>query len=391
MGKLTKGKIAKFTKPGRYSDGDGLLLKVDKGGSKSWIFRVQVDGRRRDLGLGPWPVVSLQRARLKVMETRLAIWEGKDVVSPHRKRSVLTFEQAARKTHAALSPKWRNEKGKKVWMQRLEKYAFPPLGTKRVNRITRADVIACLSPHWSEKRETMRKTKQYISAVFNWCIAQGLIETNPASALGAALPKLSRKGENMRAIPHGELSEAVRIVEESATSLSVKLAFLFVVYTCTRSGEVRGARWSEIDGNVWSIPGHRTKSGRSFRVPLSDAALSVLERAVEIRDEGVDLLFPSSLHRGKEMSDAIMMKMIHDLGLGEKMTIHGLRATFRSWCSDVNQPRELAEEALSHRFGDAVEMAYVRTDALERRGRLMQKWANYLAGSEGAKVVQIAG
>ena len=391
MGKLTALQVQNLKRAGRFGDGGGLYLRIAPGGSKQFIQRIVINGKRRDLGLGPWPLVSLREAREKSFEIRRAVFQGHDVMGERRREKTPTFAEAAERTHAALSPRWKNEKGKAVWMQRLRKHVFPHLGSKRVDEISRGDVISALAPIWAEKRETARKTRQYVNAVFQWCLAHNFIANNPANydEISAALPKMPAARSHMRSIDYRELPEVMGIVEASGASPAVKLCFAFVVYTAARGNEARGALWSEIDieRKLWCIPPTRMKGGKEHRQPLSDEALAVLERTRAL-DDGSGLCFPSPQRKGRPLSDMAMMKMIRDLNLAEKMTIHGLRASFRSWCADTGQPREIAEAALAHSTGSAVEQAYIRSDMLQRRRRLMQSWTDYLAGNRGGKVIR---
>ena len=246
-----------------------------------------------------------------------------------------------------------------------------------VNRIGTADVMAVLLPIWAEKRETARRVRQRISAVMRWAVAQGYREDNPAGdAIGAALPKTGVRTRHQPALPYPEVRGAMERVRASRAYPSTVLAFEFLVLTACRSGEVRGARWEEMDleAREWRIPAERMKTNRDHRVPLSTGALAVLQEARSVADDS-DLVFPSV--RGRALSDATISKMVRELGIGA--VPHGFRSSFRDWaaeCSDA--PREVCELALAHVNTNAIEAAYRRTDLFERRRNLMEEWSSFL-------------
>ena len=235
-----------------------------------------------------------------------------------------------------------------------------------------------LEPIWSALPETARRVKQRISAVMRWAISQGLRQDDPTSALGMALPRNSTVKQHHRALPHARVQDVLGRVQKSSAWEGTKLALTFLALTATRSGEARLARWEEIDTETatWTIPGKRMKSRRSHRVPLSWAALRVLDTAREI-DDGSGLVFPSATKSGRPLSDSTLSKLLRDLGIA--MVPHGLRSSFRDWCGETGVPRELAEWALAH-VVKGVEGAYARSDLLERRRPLMDAWGQYVTG-----------
>ena len=393
MPKLTHAKIKSLEKPGLHGDGQTLFLRVAPGGSKQWVQRLTIDGKRRDFGLGGWPLVSLREAREKAFDNRRAVYQGRDILAERRKVKVPTFREAAQKTIAALSPRWRSPKVKANWENRLQKYAFPLIGEMPINEVDQTHVISVLSPLWGKKQETARKMRQYVNTTMQWALANRLIESNPASddLLSGALPSMPAVKQNFRALPYQEVGEAVEIVRASRASMSAKACFEFVVLTACRSGEVRMATWSEIDldSQTWRIPGAKMKTGKEHRVPLSDEAVAVLKQANAIRDES-DLIFPSPQRAGKPLSNMSLTKLLRDNGLAEKGTIHGFRSSFRDWCAEHGVARELAEAALAHSVA-GVEGAYFRSDLFERRAAVMQSWADYLRGIHDQKVVSILG
>ena len=391
MAKLTAAKVKKISDPGMYGDGGTLYLRVAPGGSKSWIQRLTIDGKRCDIGLGGYPLTSLAEARDKAFENRKAARGGGDPLAEKRKARMPTFREAAQKTFDANRPRWRSEKVAKKWWQTMEKHAFPILGNKRVDRIGRDDVLRTLTPLWTSRPEQARKLRQSIRSTLSWAQAHGYIEHNVAGdAVSGALPAQPAVKEHLRALPHREVGAALETIEASAASMSAKLAFRFTVLTAARSGEVRGATWDEIDldAREWRIPAGRMKAGAEHRVPLPDAALAVLEQARPLRDKS-GLVFPSPSRPGRPFSDMTLTKVLRTTGLAGRATVHGFRSSFRDWCADTGKPREIAEAALAHTVG-GVEGSYFRSDLFERRRRLMADWAAFLTGAD-AKVVQFRG
>ena len=377
--------VATIEQPGRYGDGRGsgglsLLVKHTARGhlAKSWAQRISVDGRQRNLGLGSWPHVSLAEAREKCALNLAARRRGELVTG--RKRTVPTFGEAVEEVIVVHRAGWKDgSKSEKDWRATLRDYAVPKLGGRPVNRINTADVMAVLLPIWNEKRVTARRVRQRIGAVMRWAVAQGYREDNPAGdAIGAALPKNGFRPLHLPALPYAEVAGAIEIVRASGAYPATVLAFEFLVLTACRSGEVRGARWEEMDleGREWRIPPERMKTGREHRVPLSGRALAVLRAARGLAD-GPGLVFPSA--RGGPLSELAMAKMVRDLGIGA--VPHGFRSSFRDWAAEcTDAPREVCELVLAHVNTNRIEAAYRRTDLFERRRALMEQWAVFLTG-----------
>ena len=386
MAQLTAAKVKAVAEPGRYGDGAGLYLNVAPGGSKSWVQRIVVTGRRRDIGLGGYPAVGLAEARVLAAANRTAVAAGRDPVAEKRRPPKPTFKEAAHQVHQANLPRWRNPKHAAAWIRTLERFAFPVFGNMPVDRVTRADVLTVLSPIWSATPETARRVRQRIRTVMRWAMAHGFIENNPAGeAIDGALPPMPRVKDSLRALPYREVSEALKIVEESRSSASAKLCLRFTVLTAARSGEARGALWSEIDLDqaLWTVPAARMKGKLDHRVPLSRAALEVLSRARELHD-GSDLVFPSPRRPGEPLSDMTLTKVLRDTGLAHLATVHGFRSTFRDWGSDTEAESDsVLELALAHRPGNEVERAYARSDRLELRRPVMEAWGEFVTGGSG--------
>ena len=310
--------------PGRYSDGDGLHLFISKTGGKSWVQRVTIDGRRRDIGLGGYPTVSLAQARKRAADNRAAIADGKDPVADKCKPATPTFSRAAHTVHEVNRPRWRNERHALSWMQTLERHAFPKIGSKPIDAIGRTDVLTVLTPIWSTRPETARRVRQRMRTVFRWAMANELIETNPAGeAIDGALPSMPKIKAHLRALPYQEVGSALKTIDASQTSLAAKRCLRFLVLTAARSGEARGATWDEIDldGATWTIPASRMKAGLEHRVPLSDQALEVLTLAHQLED-GSGICFPSPLRPGRMLSDMTLTKVLRSTGLADRATVH---------------------------------------------------------------------
>ena len=387
MRRIGAAEAKSIAQSGRYRAGETLFLNVAPGGSKSWVQRLTIDGRRRDIGLGGYPLVSLAEAREAALENRKLARAGGDPLAEKRRRRTPTFREAANAVHEANKPRWRNDHHIASWMQTLERHAFPILGDMAVDRIGREDVLGVLAPIWGEKQETARRVRQRIRTVLRWCQAHGHVEHNAAGeAIDGALPAMPAVRQHLRALPYADVPEALRLAEASNASLAVRLAFRYLTLTASRPGEVRGATWAEVDvgAREWRIPGSRMKGGREHRQPLSDAAMAVLGQAREIRD-GSGLVFPSPARPGRPLSDMAMTKLLRDVGLADRATVHGFRSSFRDWASEcTDAPHAVMELCLAHAVGDSTERAYARSDLLAKRRALMQRWADFVAGGDPA-------
>lgn len=376
---LTAQAVRNAKLPGKYFDGHGLYLRVDANGSRFWVQRITVRGKRCELGLGSPALVTLAEARAKALQNRKLAREGGDPLQAKREaNAILSFEEAARKVHQIHKPTWKNEKHAAQFITTLETYAFPRMGKHKVQDVTTADVLAVLMPIWTEKPETARRVRQRIGTVMKWAIAQGWRQDNPAENISHALPKASKTQEHRKALPYAEVAGCISAVAASGAGASTKLALEFLVLTAARSGEVREARWDEIDmaAQVWEIPAARMKMKRPHRVPLSPRAVELLKQAEAMAD-GSGLVFPGT-KIGRPLSDMTLSKLVKELGF--KADVHGFRTSFRTWAQErTTYPREVAEAALAHLSGDAVERAYARSDLFEKRRSMMVGWALYLS------------
>lgn len=385
---LTAQAVKAATEPGKYFDGHGLFLLVSKTCAKSWVQRITVRGKRTEMGLGSASLVTLAEARAAALENhRMARAGGDPLQSRRASDAVMSFEEAARKVHELHRPTWRNPKHAAQFISTLETYCFPLIGQRKVSEVTSSDVLAVLTPIWTTIPETARRVRQRIGMVMKWAVAQGWRLDNPAEAITRALPKVSGVKEHRAALSHDRVGDCIAAVHASKAMVATKLCFEFLVLTAARSGEARDARWQEIDfkARVWEIPAERMKMKRPHRVPLSPRALAVLTEAKALDDES-GLVFPGT-KRGRPLSDMTLSKLVKELGFDAD--VHGFRTSFRTWAQErTNFPREVAEAALAHEVGDAVERAYARSDLFEKRRDLMNVWASFLDGST-AKVVPI--
>ena len=391
MRKVTDKELRAKTEPGMLRVDEGLYLKVTKAGRKQWVQRIAYNGKRHDIGLGSYPLISLAEARDTAWNNRKQAKAGGDPLADKRKAQIPTFGKAAILTYETLKPRWRNGKHTRNWIQIMTKYAIPIIGSRPIDQLGREDVLRILAPLWTTKPETGRRLRQKMRAVFRWAQAHGYIENNPAGeGIDGALPKQPAVKAHLRALPYREVAGALDTIEQSGASIAARLALRMLIVTATRSGEIRGAQWDEIDieNRAWIIPGNRMKTGREHRIPLSDEAVNVLEQARILRDKS-GLVFPSPAKPGNAMSDMTLTKVLRATGLAERATVHGFRSSFRDWCADTGKPREIAESALAHVVG-GVEGSYFRSDLFDRRRALMSQWADYLTGRR-ADVVQLHG
>jgi integrase len=385
MAKLTALSV-KRAKPGRHGDGGGLYLVVSDTGSRKWVLRFQARGKRRDIGLGSAKVVSLADAREATEDMRRAVRQGKDpVVERNRaKETMPTFKEAAAMVHKEHLPSWKNTKHAAQWISTMEAYAFPTLGDLPVNQIDGPIVRDVLAEIWLTIPETARRVKQRIGTVLDYAHAKGWRDAEaPLRSIARGLPKQPKVKEHLAAMPWAEVPDFIANVENILkASETVRLAIEFVILTAVRSGEVRMARWTEfdIDNKMWTIPAERMKAGRAHRVPLSNRAVDILDRMVELRrTDAADGLVFEGQRPGRPLSDMTLTMPIRRAKL--PITVHGFRSSFRDWCAEATDtPREIAEACLAHVVRNAVEASYARTDHFDRRRIVMDAWAAFCIG-----------
>ncbi len=387
MGKLTPLGMKAIKAPGRYSDGRGLMLLVKPSGARSWILRLQVDGLRRDFGLGSLADVGLAEAREKAAAIRKEVKAGGDPVARKRaerlaRLTIPTFLKAAEAAHEEQKAGWRNEKHRGDWLSSLRLYAFPLIGEKAVEQITPPMVRELLAPIWLTKPETARRVRQRVKAVMAWAAAKGYCAPLDLAVVDKGLPRQPRRDAHFAAMDYSAVPAFVAQVRKAPETVG-RLALLFTIYTAARSGETRGATWAEIDFDAaeWRIPAARMKAGRDHVVPLSAPALAVLERSKELHGSKPDApIFPGKT--GLPVSDMTLTKILRDMDVG--VTVHGFRSSFKDWASDCTGfPDAVSEAALAHVDNDKTRRSYRRTDFRKMRGELMAAWAAFLDGTPG--------
>lgn len=421
--RLSARKVETITEPGAYMDGGGLLLRVTQTGNKRWLFRFNspTARKRREMGFGRADkgtgYVSLADARAKAENARQQIARGLDPIDEAERVAAARdaeAKKAAPQTFGDYADKWldenevgfRNEKHRAQWRMTLREYAAP-IRNKYTGEITTDDILGVLKPLWQTKAETAKRTQGRIERILDAAAAKGHFETrNPArwrGHLDKLLPKrqVLARGHHA-ALPHHLLPEFM--VELSERSAIAAKALEFLILTAARSGEVRGMSWGELnpDRTIWTVPEARMKAKRTHRVPLNDRARKILAEMDRLRPNPMDLsdlVFPGQGQRAngsaKAMSDmtlfAVLRRMAKDKGAMPNITVHGFRSTFRDWAGDcTNFPRDIVEQALAHRVGDATELAYRRGDALERRAKLMAAWEAYaLSGTASGNIVPL--
>jgi integrase len=382
VAKLT-AKFVERAKPGRHADGQGLYLLASGTGAKSWVLRVQVRGRRRDIGLGSLTVVSLAEAREKSAELRKAAKTGRDPIAARDKvkAEIPTFEKAAAACHIARKTGWTGRHAD-AFLSSLKQHVFPRLGRLQVDSVDEQDILAVLSPLWHDKPAAGRKLRQRINTVLDFAKGSGWRSTgSPRDGLRSLLSKQARPG-NFSAMPYSEVPAFVAKLR-SETATVGRLGLLFTIFTAARSGEARSAKWSHIDfeEGIWTRPGSLMKSGEEHVVTLSPAAIAILRQAQMLRTTLADCpVFPGVGNR--PMSDMTLLKIVK--ADGDDYTVHGFRSSFRTWAAEkmTSIPEAVAESALAHVVPDAVVRAYQRAKFLQLRRKLLDAWAGYVDGVE---------
>jgi len=389
-GGLTARKVV-TAKPGKYSDGSNLYLIVSETGARKWVLRFTWRGRAKEMGLGTPATVSLADAREKAASARRKIAQGQNPIDERKRTSgVPTFGEMADQVRETLSVGFRNEKHKAQWKSSLATYAAP-LSSKPVDTITTDDVLAILKPIWTSKAETASRVRGRVEKVLDAAKAKGFRDgENPArwrGHLDHLLPRPSKLARGHHAaMPYDEVAGFVANLRERETIAA--LALELCILTAARSGEILGMRWSEIDldKKIWTVPAHRMKAGREHRVPLSQRATAILVRLTDNRSG--DFVFPGQ-RRDKTLSNMAMEMMLRRMKI-ENATVHGFRSSFRDWGgNETSYPRDLIETALAHVIGNETEQAYRRSDALEKRRKLMEAWASYCEPKTHSNVLHL--
>jgi len=392
-GKLTK-KLVENLGAGRHGDGNGLYLVVDPSGARRWIVRVVVKGQknkkgaplRTDFGLGGADIVTLPQARDRALEYRRMAKQG---LNPrfNARQEIPTFEEIAQQVHIERLPTWKNAKHGQQWINTLRDYAFPKIGRMPVDAIGQPEALMCLSPIWTEKHETAKRLAQRMKTVLDVAKSKGFRSgENPITAIKDArvLPKVKVKPKHHAAMRWQDVPTFY--TELKTRDAMAARALMFTCLTGSRTSEVLGMQWNEVDFNarLWTCPAQRMKTGVEHRVPLTDEMLAIIE---PIKAMASDYVFEGQ-KRHRPLSNMAMLMLLRRMKV-EGVTVHGFRSTFRDWASEVaSASREVAEMSLSHKVGSDVERAYARSDLLERRRVLMERWSGFVAGDVG-KVVRI--
>ncbi len=385
--RLNAIKAANVKTVGMHPDGAGLYLKVDKGGSKSWVFRYMFDRRQRYLGLGSAASVSLATARSLAGDARRQLDLGQDPIEAKRtaekeaaadKARSMTFKECAEAYMAAHEPSWKNAKHCEQWHSTLRRYLYPKFGGVAVSAVTTEMVLDAIQPIWHSMPETASRVRGRIEVVIDWAKARGAFSgENPArwrGHLANLLPKPSRvaKVEHHAAMPFDELPAFMSELR-AATGLTSR-ALEFTILTAARTTEALGAQWSEFDlgKKIWTVPAVRMKAGKEHRVPLSPRAVEIIRELETVKRN--EFVFPGE-KPGRHLSNMSMLMLLRRMKRGE-LTVHGFRSTCRDWAAEKTSfPNFVAEMALAHAIGDGVEAAYRRGDLFEKRRKLMNAWA----------------
>lgn len=400
MGKLTaKAAISLVNRgtKGSFSDGNNLYLRVTAPGSAKWTFRYMIAGRAREMGLGAFDPngqvgASLAEAREAAIEARRVLRKGSDPIEEKRRVAAelkaqagrgASFESVAAQLISSLESGWRNKKHRDQWEATLKAYVYPKIGRRLISEIATDDILQILQPIWTAKPETASRVRGRIESVISYAGARGWrTGENPArwrGHLDRLLPSKAKvaKVKNYAALPWSSVGNFVSSLREQQSMAA--LAMEFLIYTATRTNEVLGAKWDEVnfEEKVWIIPSTRMKAAREHRVPLSNQALDILRELFDKRqDEHAGYIFPGQ-RRGRPLSQMAMLMVLRRMDRAD-ITVHGFRSSFRDWVEEcTSTPHAVAEAALAHAISDKVEAAYRRSDLLQKRAALMQQWADH--------------
>ena len=398
---------ARSLKPDNNSLSDGVvtglwLVSGSKQGRGRWVLRYvsPQTKKRRDMGFGSYPDVGIAEARSRAQKARVLISDGLDPIdarSAHRANlasaiAVMTFEAAAREYHKQQKSGWRNDKHAQQWIATLAKYVFPEIGNRAVDSLNINDFRSVLDPIWLTKSETASRVKQRCEAVMNWCCAQQLTNSNPlvgVNLLLSSMPSKRLRTKHHPSMPAQSLPKFVATVLRDGTTGSCREAIECLILSAVRSGELLKMTWDQLDleQNIWTIPAEHMKSKIAHRVPLSSRMVEILSARLEGRSPlllGSALVFPSPT--GKVYSDMTLSKFLKDHHAqsdtpGKWAVPHGFRGTFRTWGAEQGLAEHHLESCLAHTVKDAVVAAYRKTDLLDQRAPIMQKWCDFVSGS----------
>src|SRR6516225_2065959 len=397
LNRLTALKVTRTKQPGMYADGGGLYLRVAEGGSKQWIFRYVTDGHMRDMGIGPFHTLTLAQARERATAARVLRLDGIDPIDHKRAQraellaaaaKAMTFRQCAEDFLREHEAKWTNATHRQQWRATLKNYVYPIIGNLPVAMIDTPLVLKVIKPLWTRTPKTASRVRGRIETVLGWATVHHYRSgDNPARWQGLlehALPAKAKiaKTEHHAALPYAELAPFMAKLRQDTGAAARCLEF--IILTGARLTEATGAMWDEIDNRTWVVPASRMKGGREHRVPLSDAAMAMLEAMPRMND----FVFPG-MRAGQPVGPQTIQGLVKELG-GD-ITVHGFRSSFRDWAAEqTSYPNHVVEMALAHAISNAVEAAYRRGDLFDKRARLMQQWADYCANPQaGGKVVAL--
>jgi len=402
LNRLSPLEVKALEEPGYHHDGGGLYLQLTHGAGKSWVLRYAIGGKRREMGLGPYPAVSLAAARKLASDARSLAKAGQDPIAARNAERArqrveeargITFDKAVEQFLRGNEAGWRNEKHRKEWSKTIKVYASPLIGSLPVGSIDTSHVTKVLDPIWHKKTETASRLRGRIERVLDWSRVRGYRPSgeNPARWRGH-LEQIYPGRSKVRPVVHhaaAPVDEMPEVYGRLCASDDVAaLALRFIILTAARVGEAAGAMWAEIDlaGEMWTIPASRMKAGRPHRVPLSSEAIAILRKLSEVRTGAA--VFPGrAAHR--PLSTRTLLRALNIIA-GTQATIHGFRSTFRDWAAErTNFPREVAEMALAHVIGSKVEAAYRRGDLIEKRAAMMAQWATFVTTPSVDNVVSI--
>jgi integrase len=394
-GKLSAVTVSNVKKPGVYADGGNLYLQVSKSGAKSWLFRFMMHGKAREMGLGSLHTIALAKAREKATDCRRLLDAGVDPIEAKKSQQTAarlaaakgtTFEACAKAYIEAHKAGWKQERHAKQWDQALSKHAYPLIGKLPIQAVDTNLILKVLEPIWQEKTETAKRLRGRIECILDWAKVREYRQgENPARWRGhlenlLARPSKLIKVEHFAALPYAKVNGFLQSLDKQA-GLAAQ-ALKLVIFTASRSTEVLGMTWDEIDfeNKVWTIPAERMKGGKEHRVPLTASAIKILENqksdAEYNSDEPSPYVFPSP-KGDKALSNVVMLALLKRMKRRD-ITVHGFRSSFRDWAAEQTDfPREVAEAALAHAIESKVEAAYRRSDLFDKRRLLMEEWAAY--------------
>ncbi|MDA1093918.1 MAG: integrase arm-type DNA-binding domain-containing protein [Acidobacteria bacterium] len=381
---LTARTVAAANAPGRICDGNGLYLLVKPSGAKSWVLRTVVNGTSREFGLGSVRLVRLAEAREEAQRLRKIARDGGDPLAERQRPAMPTFADAAQQYHATIAPTFKNVKHRQQWLSSLGP-CLAACGAKRVDAVTTADLIAAITPRWLTHQETSDRVVQRVRAIFEWCAAKGYCTaTNPTYGLTKVLPKRSKVVRHHPALPYRDVPAFLRALPQSDAGVLAQLALAFLVLSCTRTQELLGARWEEIDlaTRTWTVPASRMKRRVEHRVPLSSPCLAILAQAQTV-SMGSPYVFPNP--RTQQPFSNMAFLMVTRRLTAQRVFVpsqpyvpHGFRSSYRDWAEEQTHVAHAVKEAvLAHQTKSHTEAAYNRTDLFEQRRDLMEAWAGF--------------